>query len=81
MIKTTNEKKNNKNNDNNNDNNNHDDDDENVKRFHKLYIIMIFETLLIINIMFAQIIFLNFEQCMFLTQHSKKIDVHFVHNF
>jgi hypothetical protein len=53
MIETINEKKNDKNNDNNNDNDNRNDDDENVKRFHKLYIVMIFETLSIINVMLA----------------------------
>ncbi len=50
-------RKNDKNNDNDNDNNNHDDDDENVEKFHKLYIVMIFETLSTMNVMFAQIIF------------------------
>jgi hypothetical protein len=57
MIETTNEKKSNKNNDNNNDNNNRDNDDENVTRFHKLYIVMIFETLSTMSVMFVQIIF------------------------
>jgi hypothetical protein len=44
-------------NDNNNDNNNDDYDDENAEKFHKLYIVMTFETLSTMNIMFAQIIF------------------------
>jgi hypothetical protein len=61
-IEITNEKKkNDKNNDNDNDNNNDndnwDDDDENVEKFHKLYIIMIFETLSTMSVMFARIIF------------------------
>ncbi len=52
-------RKNDKNNDNDNNNNNdnRNDDDENVEKFHKLYIVMIFETLSTINVMFAQIIF------------------------
>jgi hypothetical protein len=44
-------------NDNKNDNDNRDYDDKNVKKFHKLYIVMIFKTLSTINVMFAQIIF------------------------
>ncbi len=42
-------KKTDKNND--NDNNNRDNDDENVERFHKLYIVMFFETQSIMNVM------------------------------
>jgi hypothetical protein len=40
-------------NDNNNDNDNRDDDDENAEKSHKLYIVMIFETLSKMNVMFA----------------------------
>ncbi len=53
-------KKKDKNNDNNNDNNNNnqnDDDDENVEKSHKLYIVMILETLSTMNVMFAQTTF------------------------
>ncbi len=44
-------------NDNNTDNDNRSDDDENVEKFHNLYIVMIFETLSTMSVMFAQIIF------------------------
>jgi cation transport ATPase len=50
-------KKTDKSNDNNNDNDNRDDDDENAEKFHKLYIVMIFETLSTMNVMLVQIIF------------------------
>jgi hypothetical protein len=55
--KRKNDKNNDNDNDNNNDNDNWNDDDENVEKFHKLYIVMIFETLSTINVMFAQFIF------------------------
>jgi hypothetical protein len=44
-------------NDNSNDNDNRNDDDENAERSHKLYIVMTFETLSTMNVIFAQIIF------------------------
>jgi hypothetical protein len=44
-------------NDNSNDNDNRDYDDENAERFHKLYIVVTFETLSTMSVMFAQIIF------------------------
>jgi cell division protein FtsI/penicillin-binding protein 2 len=50
-------RKNDRNNDNDNDNDNRNDDDENVEKSHKLYIVMIFETLSIMNVILAQIIF------------------------
>ncbi len=40
-------------NDNNNDNDNRDYNDENVEKFHKLYIVMIFETLSTMSVMFV----------------------------
>jgi predicted Holliday junction resolvase-like endonuclease len=40
-------------NDNNNDNDNRDYDDENVEKSHKLYIVMILETLSTMSVMFA----------------------------
>jgi hypothetical protein len=52
-----NDKSNDNDNDNSNDNDNRDDDDENVEKSHKLYIVMIFETLSTMSVMFAQIIF------------------------
>ncbi len=39
------------------DNNNQNDDDENVEKFHKLYIVVFFETISTMNVMLAQIIF------------------------
>jgi hypothetical protein len=44
-------------NDNSNENDNRGYDDENVERSHKLYIVMTFETLSTMSVMFAQIIF------------------------
>jgi hypothetical protein len=44
-------------NDNDSDNDARDEDDEDVERSHKLYIVMIFETLSTMSVMFAHIIF------------------------
>ncbi len=44
-------------NDNDNDNDARNENDENVERFHKLHIVMIFETLSTMNVMLAHIIF------------------------
>jgi hypothetical protein len=55
-------------NDNDNDNDNRDDDDENALKSHKLYIVMIFETLSTMNVMLAQIIFWILNNACF--QHS-----------
>jgi hypothetical protein len=44
-------------NDNDNDNDARNEDDEDIERFHKLYIVMIFETLSTMNVMFVHIIF------------------------
>jgi hypothetical protein len=44
-------------NDNDNDNDARDEDDEDVEKSYKLYIVMIFETLSTMNVMFAHIIF------------------------
>jgi hypothetical protein len=46
-------RENDKKNDNSNDNDNRDDDDEDVEKSHKLYIVMIFETLSTMSVMFA----------------------------
>jgi hypothetical protein len=56
------------NNDNSNDNDSRNDDDENVERSHKLYIIMFFETLSTMNVMFVQIIFWTLNNAC--SQHS-----------
>jgi hypothetical protein len=63
-------RKNDKNNDNDNsnDNDNRDYNDENVEKSHKLYIVMILETLSTMNVMFAQIIFWILNNACF--QHS-----------
>jgi hypothetical protein len=42
---------------NDNDNDARNEDDENVEKFHKLYIVMFFETLSTMNVMLAQTIF------------------------
>ncbi len=55
-------------NDNSNDNDNRDYDDENAERFHKLYIVVTFETLSTMSVMFAQIIFWALNNACF--QHS-----------
>jgi hypothetical protein len=52
-----NDKNNDNDNDNSNNNDNRNDDDENAEKSHKLYIVMIFETLSTMSVMFAQIIF------------------------
>jgi hypothetical protein len=57
-----------KKNDKNNDNDNRDDDDKNVEKCHKLYIVVFFETLSTMNVMFAQIIFWVFDNACF--QHN-----------
>jgi hypothetical protein len=61
-------RRNDKDNDNNNDNDNRDYDDENPEKFHKLYIVMIFETLSTMSVMFAQIIFWALNNACF--QHN-----------
>jgi hypothetical protein len=55
-------------NDNDNDNDARDEDDENVEKFYKLYIVMIFETLSTMSVMLAQIIFWILNNACF--QHS-----------
>jgi hypothetical protein len=50
------------------DNNNQNDDDENVEKFHKLYIVVFFETISTMNVMLAQIIFWVLNNACF--QHS-----------
>jgi hypothetical protein len=44
-------------NDNDNDNDARNEDDEDVEKFHKLYIVVFFETLSTMSVMFVQIIF------------------------
>jgi hypothetical protein len=48
-------RENDKSNDNDNNNDNRDDDDENAERSHKLYIVMILETLTIMSAMFRHV--------------------------
>jgi hypothetical protein len=56
-------------NDNNNDNNiRNDDDDKNVERFYKFYIVMFFETLSTMSVIFAQTIFWALNNACF--QHN-----------
>jgi hypothetical protein len=57
-----------KKNDKSNDNDNRDDENENVEKFHKLYIVVFFETLSTMSVMFAQIIFWVFDNACF--QHN-----------